>query len=325
MAMNSRELVHSSIEFRGVDRLPHSFGPGFDTDIEWVSMEPWLDARPRNTYDEWGAYWENIGNCKTGEVKIFPIAEWSDMEKFQVPDIDLPARWENLRDIRQKYPDKFLLGMGVSIYERIHFLRGLENTWMDIIQNPEELSKVIRILVDINLRAIEHYASEDVDGMIILDDWGLQESMMIAPKHWRKYWKPAYAEIFAALHAKGMKAFLHSCGNILAIMDDLIEIGLDVIQMDQQENMTLEVLGERFAGRINFYSPVDVQKTLARGIPDEIVAYAHKMQDQLWTEKGGLIATWYADPVGAGHSKLAVDTMCQAFMEISKQISKKIS
>lgn len=73
------------------------------------------------------------------------------------------------------------------------------------------------------------------------------------------------------------------------ILDDLIDAGLDVIQMDQQENMGLELLGERFAGRITFWCPVDIQNTMARGNPDEIRACVRRMLGALATPKGGFI------------------------------------
>ena len=160
-------------------------------------------------------------------------------------------------------------------------------------------------------------------GFIFCDDWGLQNRLMISPKAWRAIWKPRYARIYQAAHEAGLLNFLHSCGYIVDILDDLIEIGLDVIHMDQQENMGLAVLGERFGGRLTFFAPVDIQQTLARGKPDEIRAYARQMVTRLGTPGtdgfrfgGGFIPRWYSDPVGAGHSPEALQTMCEVFVEL---------
>lgn len=319
--MTERELVRSSMEFQGIDRLPQDLQGEYGSDFIWQCMEPWVDARlNQNGYDEWGAYWENIGVCNVGEVKKYPLKNWEDLSSISIPDLSAPSCWESVNSLRKEHPTKFLLGFGQSLYERVHFLRGLENTWIDIIENPEELTHLINLLVEINLEAIEHYAQADFDGMIIWDDWGLQNNLMISPQAWREIWKPAYKTVFAALHKKNMKAILHSCGYIIDILDDLIEIGLDAIQMDQQENMTLELLGSRFAGRINFFCPVDVQRTMAEGDPQKIRDYVFKMGKYLLTEKGGLIAKSYPDPVGAGHTPQAVKAMGEAFMELSRMI-----
>ena len=181
-----------------------------------------------------------------------------------------PQRWRGLDHARSDAGDLFLLANGISIYERVHFIRGLENTWIDVLEEPDRLGRLIDILVDMNLYAIRRYAKAGADGFIFCDDWGLQDRLMIDPEAWRRIWKPRYARIYEAAHQAGLLCFLHSCGNIVSILDDLIEIGLDVIQMDQQENMTLELLGRRFGGRLTFWCPVDIQQTMARGNPDQI-------------------------------------------------------
>ncbi|MFH1069743.1 MAG: uroporphyrinogen decarboxylase family protein, partial [Candidatus Glassbacteria bacterium] len=220
---------------------------------------------------------------------------------------------------REEAGDKFLLAYGVSIYERVHFIRGLENTWMDILEHPNELCRLIDILVEMNLAAIERYAAAGVDGLFILDDWGLQNRLMIPPESWNQIWKPRYRRIFEAAQSAGLYTFLHSCGHIVDILEGLIETGLDVLQLDQQENMGLELLRDRFRGRITFFCPVDIQATMARGDPAEIRAYCRKMADCLGTAHGGFMPKWYSDPKGAGHSQEAIRAMCEEFLTISRE------
>jgi hypothetical protein len=117
-----------------------------------------------------------------------------------------------------------------------------------------------------------------------------------------------------------MDCWMHSCGYIVEILGDLIEIGLNAVHMDQQENMGLENLQDRFQGRLNFFSPVDIQQTMARGSPDEIRAYARRMSQCLGTKAGGFIPRWYIDPVGAGHRWENTDIMCREFSKISGEI-----
>ncbi|MGC8863244.1 MAG: uroporphyrinogen decarboxylase family protein [Armatimonadota bacterium] len=319
--MTSREVVARTIKFEDPNRIPYDFPDPYGSDFVFAGLEPSPDARPANGPDEWGAVWKNIGASYHGEVKEYPLREWSDLDRLVIPDVNAPHRWENLNGIRERAGDKFLLGFGLSIYERVHFLRGLENTWADIYENPDHLQRLIDILVGMNLQVIERYADLGVDGYFFGDDWGLQDRLMIAPEKWRELWKPAYARVFEAAHAAGMFTLLHSCGYIVDILDDLIEVGLDVIHMDQQENMGLELLRDRFRGRITFFSPVDIQNTMARGNPDEIRAYCRKMASCLGTNKGGFIPGWYSDPVGAGHTREAVDTMCREFLKISEEFA----
>jgi hypothetical protein len=282
-------------------------------------MDPSPDARLRIGTDEWGARWENIGPSLLGQVKTTPLEDWSDWDKLQIPDIRDPERWMGLQGAREKAGDKFLVASGISLYERLHFVRGLENTWVDTIKAPDDLGRLIDVLVEMNLYAIARYAASGADGYIFPDDWGLQDRLMIAPQTWRRIWKPRYARVLAAARDAGLVTMLHSCGFILDILDDLIEIGLDVIQMDQQENMGVATLGKRFGGRITFWCPVDIQQTMVYGSLDDIRAYCRGMVHTLGRPEGGFIARWYPDPAGAGHREVAIEAMCTEFQKISSE------
>jgi hypothetical protein len=319
--MTSREIVKRAIRFERPERLAYDLPDPFGTDFAHVKIDPSPDARPwgRNSVDEWGAIWDNIGVCNLGEVKDFPLKDWKDFDNLRIPDIRDPKRWNDLQGARQRAGDKFLLAWGISIYERVHFIRGLENTWMDIYDNPVELGRLIDILVEMNLYAIQRFAEAGADGLIFCDDWGLQNRLMISPAKWREIWMPRYARIFDAAHKVGMLTFLHSCGYIVDILDDLIRIGLDVIHMDQQENMGLDLLSKRFAGRLTFWAPVDIQMTMAHGTMDEIRAYCHKLNKAFNRNNGGFIPRWYGDPKGAGHSEPALKAQSEEFTKIVEQ------
>ena len=317
--MTSREVVSRTIRFQGADRLPIDIPEIYGNDFMFVNMNPSPDDRPHNQRDEWGALWKNIGVCNLGEVKDFPLKDWSDFEKLEIPDISDPIRWKKINNLREQAGDKFILAFGISLYERVHFIRGLENTWIDIYQAPDKLNQLIDILVEMNLFAIEKYADASADGYMFADDWGLQNKLMISPRKWQEIWKSQYEKVFKAAHEAGLLTFLHSCGYIVDILDDLIDIGLDVIQMDQQENMGLELLGKKFGSRITFYNPVDIQNTMVYGSNKKIRAYCRKMGKFLGGQKGGFIPKWYSDPVGAGHRQEAIDTMCDEFLKISRE------
>jgi uroporphyrinogen decarboxylase len=318
-----RETVRRTIRFERPGRLARDLPAPWGSDFAGVNMTPSPDARPSSGTDEWGAVWHNIGVCKLGEVKTFPLTDWADFPALNIPDVRDPRRWGELEGARERAGDRFLLAGGISLYERAHFIRGLHNVWTDIYLERENLGRLLDILVDMNLYAIERFAAAGADGYMWCDDWGLQNGLMIPVEAWRDLWKPRYARVYRAAHDAGMLTLLHSCGYIVDILDDLIEVGLDVIQMDQQENMGLELLGERFGGRITFYCPVDIQNTMARGNPAEIRAYCRKMVQHLGRPEGGFIAGWYGDPKGAGHTQEAIDAMCDEWMRISAEMEAR--
>jgi uroporphyrinogen-III decarboxylase len=229
-----------------------------------------------------------------------------------------PARWEVVPEQIRDSGDRFIPGWGLSIYARVHYLRGLENAWTDIYLEPERLGRLIDLLTELNLEAIRRYAEAGAHAIFTADDWGWQDRLMIDPEKWREIWKPRYARMYAAAHEAGLFTMLHSCGYIVDILDDLIEAGLDVIQMDQQRNMGLEVLGERFGGRITFYCPPDIQTAMQWPLP-ELRAYCRQMVECLGREEGGFIAGLYPSPESVGHTPAATEAACEEFLKISEE------
>ena len=177
--MNSRQIVSNTLRFTNPDRMPFDFPEPYGTDFYWTGIKPSPDDRPsQGGYDEWGALWRTFGFSNLGEVKEYPLKDWKDFDNLVIPDIRDPKRWEGIVDLRAKAGDKFILASGLSIYERVHFIRGLENTWTDIYEHPTNLGNLIDILTEMNLVAIERYANAGADGLIFCDDWGLQNKLM---------------------------------------------------------------------------------------------------------------------------------------------------
>ena len=318
--MTSKQVVKATLQFKYPDRLAFDFPPEYGSDFKYVDMKANPDFRPSKGKDEWNAVWENIGISRLGEVKDFPLKKWEDFDNLHIPDIKDDARWIGVKENIENNKDKFILAFGMSIYERVHFLRGLENTWIDIYENTGHLCDFVDLLTDMNIYMIKRYAQYGADSFIFADDWGLQNSLMISPDKWREIWKPRYKKIYQAAHDNNMMTILHSCGDISSILDDLIEAGLDCIQMDQQQNMGLDFLGKKYKNRITFFCPVDIQNTFVKGSIDDIRKYCHTMFHALGSEKGGFMAKWYHDPEGVGHIKEAIDAMCTEFFKLSSDV-----
>ncbi len=317
--MTPREVVTRTIRFQTPDRLGHDFVDLYENDFVYVACDPWVDARPPSGPDQWGAVWANLGTTMLGEVKEFPLKTWGDLKTLKIPDVNDPARWTALADIRQRAGEKFIIAMGVSLFERVHFLRGLHNTWLDVYDAPDRLRDLLEILVTMNEAACKRYAAVGCDAVILWDDWGLQNRLMVAPQQWRDIWRPYYKRFFAACHENGMTSVLHSCGYIVDILDDLIEIGLDMVHMDQQENMGLDLLGQRFGGRLTFFGGADIQTVMQRPV-DEIRAYCRRMVKLLGRREGGYIPRLYGDAGPVGHSDQARRAMCEEFLAISREM-----
>jgi len=118
----------------------------------------------------------------------------------------------------------------------MHYLRGMENVFLDLHLEKELIEKVADRIVEYDLGVIRNLAEKfpaHIQGLSFTDDWGTEKDLLINPEMWREFFKPRYARIFEAIHQAGWHVWMHSCGKINEIIQDLIDIGLDVINLQQ--------------------------------------------------------------------------------------------
>jgi len=128
-----------------------------------------------------------------------------------------------------------------------------------------------------------------VDGIFISDDWGGQETTLMNPDDWRRFYKPCYERMFDLIHRAGLHVWMHSCGNVTQIIPDLIEIGLNVLNPIQPQAMSVDELAEEFGGKLCFFGGVDVQGTLPHGTPQEVKKEVKHLIKTFGKYEGGYI------------------------------------
>lgn len=307
--MNAKERVKRAIHFGTPDRIPNHLPEPWPSDIVWIfSKGKDIDHEIRDgkTYrlSEWGSWWHVVSDQNMGEVVKPAVEDWAQYESYVFPDINAMDRYAHVEEIVEKNPDKYLMGvLSASLFPHYWEIRGLLNFYADLIEEPERMERLLDALVDIQLESLEIWSHYPVNGIVVgFDDWGLQDRLMISPDMFRRYFLPRYAKVWSRIHEKGLDVILHSCGDITSILPDLIAAGLDVINMDQQENMGLEKLGQDFGGKICFWNPVDIQTVMLNGTQEEIDRYVEKMIRCLASEKGGFIGKYYTAPEAVHHT-----------------------
>jgi len=186
--------------------------------------------------------------------------------------------------------DKFVkVGTEVRPFERMQFLRGTENLFLDLAYGVREVFILRDMLHNFFLKEMEMWAKTDVDGVSFMDDWGSQNSLLISPKLWREFFKPLYKDYCDILHSHNKFVFFHSDGHIEAIYPDLIEIGIDAIN-SQLFCMNIEELGRRYKGKITFWGEIDRQYILPFGTVEEVKSAVRRVRKALDTGRGGVIA-----------------------------------
>ncbi|MCL2698999.1 MAG: hypothetical protein FWE68_01675 [Defluviitaleaceae bacterium] len=263
--------------------------------------------------NEWGYGIVKAENDKTnGQVKLHPVKTVEGYDNYKPPALSFEKNFAGLKEQASeiKAQDKFVFGLtGSILFERMHFIRGYSELMEDMYMEEERFNNLARLITEYQETVIHAYADAGVDAIWGGDDWGLQDRLMISPKMWRKLFKPWYARIFGAAKKRNLKFYMHSCGYIVDILDDLIEVGLDVIEVQQPTVLGVEALGKRFGGRICFSCPVDIQKVMPTGDRAEIERQAALMKECFGSFNGGLIYLYYPD-----YNAIGVDDADVRFM-----------
>jgi uroporphyrinogen decarboxylase len=313
--MTSRQRVKKTLDFRYPDRVPRSLWhlPGVERFrsqelTEILAAYPMDVVHPRNPYaagervrgdryhqgqdavDEWGCEWRTAEDGLAGEVKHPPLQSIADARTLEAPYEILRGAEFAAIDSFCSASDQFVVAWTtVRPFERMQFLLGTENLLVELTQQGLELLRLRETLHEFYLEELRLWAESPVDGIMFMDDWGTQRSLLISPELWRRFFKPLYKDYCSLIHASNKYVFFHSDGHIEAILDDLIDTGVDAINC-QLFCMDIGRLGSKYKGRITFWGEIDRQHVLPFGDPKEVAAAVRQIKEALWSPSGGIIA-----------------------------------
>ena len=289
--MDRIERVRRAIRGTGPDRAPILFFNGDRTDSDIILIDVVRHFMGANKdRSEWGFSWQKRDETM-GQAGEPPIESWDDLASLEVPPAFDPARFDDVAPTRERYgPDRYYLAsLVLTGFTIMTFLRGFENLLVDLVENPPELDTLADQVFGFEEDVIRQLAAYGFHGVAFYDDWGTQKSLTISPRMWRSFFKPRYRQQFALAHSLGLDVYFHSCGCISAIVPDLIEIGVDMLNLSQPNVLDVETIGREHAGRVCFVCPISYQTTSISGTRQDIFREAKRLLDHLGRPNGGFI------------------------------------
>lgn len=234
--------------------------------------------------DEYGVAWAT-STIDRG-APIGPVLKQPSVSGYRFPEPGLPYRFEHLPAWCEKQKEHFRIIWVGDLWERATFMRGMENLLLDTILEPSFVLDLLRGIADYIIGTMEIlFERFEFEAIAVSDDYGTQKTMVMSPETWRKFIKPLLKEIYGYGRSKGKMIFHHSCGNILPIIPDLIEIGLDILHPIQPEAMDIFYLKKEFGMDLCFCGGISTQDVLIRRKPDEIRFHVRYLRETMG--KGG--------------------------------------
>ena len=198
-----------------------------------------------------------------------------DVADFPLPDITADYRMDLFRSQVKEFISGGFAACGPmtnTLFETAWQIRGHEEFFMDMLERPDMTECLLDRLTALRVRQARLFAEAGVDVLMLGDDVAMQTGMMMHPDLWRTWFKPRLAAIIDAARGvrPGLPVFYHSDGNPTAIIDDLIEIGVTILNPVQPECVDPAALKEKYGDRLAFWGTMGIQHTLPFGTPADV-------------------------------------------------------
>jgi len=196
-----------------------------------------------------------------------------------------------IKHMRERYDVYILATIWGSHWEKAYFSRGIENFLADLAGNAGWAQALLDMIIRKNIVMLENFlAAPEIDAVLLGSDWGTQRGLIMSPECFKKMIKPGEKQEYDLIKRYGKKVFVHSCGNILGIMDDLAELGIDCLNPVQPECMDIAFLKSRYGAKMSFYGGISTQDTLPFGSPGEVRAQTKKTIEAMGAGGGYITA-----------------------------------
>ncbi len=278
--MNSTERVRAAILGQPYDRQP---------------IYGWVFA---NLSDEINARWGSVGAFEDkyefdaahlfggpGPFNHGLIGKIAEENGELTPDllVDQPIFLDpnNLNDyegLRQslayhKERSRFCYVQTPGFFENFNGIFGIENQLMWLALYPDELNELYRRQAEWTVQFADHCIDLGIDMIHISDDWGAQKDLMFNPVLWKEIVYPHFKKVVDHVHARGALCSLHSDGCVMKVMDDMAEMGIDLIHPWQESaRMPYDVYLDKYADKFAIMGGVCVQTAIGLLPRDELEA-----------------------------------------------------
>ncbi len=231
-------------------------------------LDEWVDA--------WGVRFRvsDESNEDSAYPVTHPLESLDDLAGFTFPD---PREPDLLDDIRCQLDlvcrDEYLLaGMNPALmFVRAWLLLGMNELLMATELGPGKLEVLLDRIADYQVEIAHRYLELGIDIAHMGDDIGTTKALFMRPEVWRKLIKPRLRRVIDVYKQGGCLIYLHSCGRIMDLVDDFIELGVDILNPLQADANDLAEIRRKTKGRMSLHGGISCD-TIMRGSTEEIAA-----------------------------------------------------
>ncbi len=282
-----------------VDKIVWVF-PEYTNPSDGTASGSQVGAQSSTTRTVWGVPLKTIrsGKAQYQEFGEAPLKNYNTVQSLKdYPFWPAPENfeYEHAKQIAQKVSDEYVtLGPWVSFFEVYCQMRGLEQSLMDLITQEDFANNLLDIIEYRQTKMIKNYLDilgQNIDMVFISDDMGMQQSLLLAPEIWQKFFKGRMTRWCNLIHSYGKKVFYHSDGAVEPLIPELIETGIDVLNPIQHvcKGMDTSRLKKHYGKKIIFHGGIDNQSVLPFARPGQVKAETNRCIETLGADGKGYI------------------------------------
>jgi uroporphyrinogen decarboxylase len=256
---------------------------------------------PDGYRDLWGVERIKPEHSYYYDQRSFPLSGGitvADIANYPWPDPDDPGILLGLKErvawLRQNTDCAAVLAVPPPFVHVSQYLRGFEDWYCDIALNTKVFEALCDAVLEVSLemaRNILLEVGQQVDVVIAGDDIGAQQGLQVSHDAYVKYIKPRHEKFFRQVHdLSPAKVLYHTCGSVVSVIEDLIDIGVDALNPVQvtAAGMDPVELKKKYAGRMAFWGGMDTQQTLPRGSVEDVKRMTEQRIEEMG-EGGGYV------------------------------------
>ncbi len=227
---------------------------------------------------------------------ISPLAGARSLSDIEDYPLDGPENWltDHLQaEVEAAHADgQVAEGWVGHMYETAWQIRGYEQFLMDMIERPSWAECLLGRLAEQNAARAEAFARAGADLIRCGDDVANQKSLMFSPDMWRRMIHSRWSAIWRRVKEIHPSAVLwyHSDGNVGAIVGDLVEAGLNILNPLQPECLDVDEIHRRYGHRLSFDGLIGTQSTMPHGSPEDVRRRVREVLDRYGRDGGVVIS-----------------------------------
>ena len=236
-----------------------------------VSFKEVEQLSSKTFIDEWQVIYQRNAEEVAHPIKGC-IRSMNDLKNYTPPDPYHPDRLGRLYELVKKYKgEKAIIFHQRAAFMWSCYLMGIDKMLMNFILDPEFCHAVLDMVLEVNIKIVKQAINAGADIIVLGDDYAHNRGTLFSPMDFRTFILPRLQKMVDTIHAEGALVVKHSDGNIMKILDDIVDTGIDGLNpIEPVAGMDIKYIKETYGDKISIWGNIDCGELLCNGTAEQV-------------------------------------------------------